>query len=29
MRKIGIICKTGVSEPAEIVKGLLPWLRKK
>jgi NAD+ kinase len=29
MRKIGIICKTGVSEPSEIVKGLLPWLRKK
>lgn len=29
MKKIGIICKTGKSEPAEILKGLLPWLRQK
>jgi NAD+ kinase len=29
MKKIGIICKTGVSEPSEILKGLLPWLRQK
>ncbi len=29
MEKIGIICKTGVSEPAEILKELLPWLRQK
>jgi NAD+ kinase len=29
MKKIGIICKTGKPEPAEIVKGLLPWLRRK
>jgi len=27
--KIGIICKTGVPEPAEILKDLLPWLRQK
>jgi len=29
MKKIGIICKTGIAEPAEILKGLLPWLRQK
>ncbi len=29
MKKIGIICKTGQSEPAEILKELLPWLRQK
>jgi NAD+ kinase len=29
MKRIGIICKTGVSEPSEILKGLLPWLRQK
>jgi NAD+ kinase len=29
MVKIGIICKTGVPEPAEILKELLPWLRQK
>jgi NAD+ kinase len=29
MKKIGIICKTGISEPSEILKGLLPWLRQK
>lgn len=29
MKKIGIICKAGQSEPAEIVKELLPWLRQK
>jgi len=29
MKKIGIICKTGISEPVEILKGLLPWLRQK
>lgn len=29
MKKIGIICKTGIPEPAEILKELLPWLRKK
>jgi NAD+ kinase len=29
MEKIGIICKTGVPEPAEILKELLPWLRQK
>jgi len=26
MKRIGIICKTGRPEPAEILKGLLPWL---
>jgi len=29
MKKIGIICKTGQSEPVEILKELLPWLRQK
>lgn len=29
MKKIGIICKTGKSEPAEILRELLPWLRQK
>jgi NAD+ kinase len=29
MKKIGIICKTGVPEPAEILRELLPWLRQK
>jgi NAD+ kinase len=29
MKKVGIICKTGISEPSEILKGLLPWLRQK
>src|SRR4030043_1385420 len=29
MKKIGIICKTGISEPSEILKRLLPWLRQK
>lgn len=29
MEKIGIICKIGRPEPAEILKELLPWLRKK
>jgi NAD+ kinase len=29
MKRIGIICKTGRPEPAEILKGLLPWLREK
>lgn len=29
MNKIGIICKTGVTKPIEILKELLPWLRKK
>ena len=29
MKKIGIIGKTGVSEAADMVKGLLPWLREK
>lgn len=29
MKKIGIICKVGRPEPAEILKELLPWLRKK
>jgi NAD+ kinase len=29
MKKIGIICKTGITEPSEILKGLLPWLRQK
>lgn len=29
MKKIGIICKAGRPEPPEILKELLPWLRKK
>ncbi len=29
MKKIGIICKTGKSEPIEILKGLLPWFKQK
>jgi NAD+ kinase len=29
MKKIGIICKTGIPEPPEILKGLLPWLDQK
>ncbi|MEW6570781.1 MAG: NAD(+)/NADH kinase [Nitrospirota bacterium] len=29
MKRIGIICKTGRPEPAEIVKELLPWLKQK
>lgn len=29
MKRIGIICRTGRSEPAEILRGLLPWLRQK
>ena len=29
MKKIGIICKTGISEPIEILKKLLPWLKQK
>jgi NAD+ kinase len=29
MKRIGIICKTGVPEPSEILKGLLPWLTQK
>jgi len=29
MKRIGIICKTGRPEPAEILKGLLPWLRER
>jgi NAD+ kinase len=29
MQKIGIICKTGISEPVVILKELLPWLRQK
>jgi len=29
MKKIGIICKTGRPEPAELAKGLLPWLKRK
>jgi NAD+ kinase len=29
MKRIGIICKTGLPEPSEILKGLLPWLRQK
>ncbi|MGD0283780.1 MAG: NAD(+)/NADH kinase [Dissulfurispiraceae bacterium] len=29
MNKIGIICKTGRAEPAEILKQLLPWLGNK
>lgn len=29
MKRIGIICKTGRPEPAETLKGLLPWLGEK
>ena len=29
MKKVGIISKTGQPEPVEILKGLLPWFRKK
>lgn len=29
MNKIGIICKTGINKPVEILKDLLPWLRQK
>ncbi|MBE0425663.1 MAG: NAD(+)/NADH kinase [Nitrospirae bacterium] len=29
MKKIGIICKKGKPEPAEILKDLLPWLRQR
>lgn len=29
MKRIGIICKTGRTEPLEILKEFLPWLRKK
>jgi len=29
MKKVGIICKAGIPEPAEILKELLPWLRQK
>lgn len=29
MNRIGIICKAGISKPAEILKELLPWLRQK
>ncbi len=29
MKKIGIISKTGKPEPAELAKGLLPWLKRK
>ncbi|NWF52256.1 MAG: NAD(+)/NADH kinase [Nitrospirae bacterium] len=29
MNKIGIICKAGITEPLEILKDLLPWLRQK
>jgi hypothetical protein len=29
MKKIGIICKTGIPEPIEILKELLPWIRQK
>src|SRR4030042_5066996 len=29
MKKIGILCKTGIPTPSEILKGLLPWLRQK
>jgi hypothetical protein len=28
-KNVGIICKTGVPEPAEILHELLPWLRQK
>lgn len=29
MKRIGIVCKTGRSEPVELVKNLLPWLKGK
>ena len=29
MKKVGIICKTGIPEPMDLVKELLPWLRQK
>ena len=29
MKKVGIICKTGIPEPIEILRELLPWLRQK
>lgn len=29
MKRVGIICKTGRAEPAEILKTLLPWLKRK
>jgi NAD+ kinase len=29
MKKIGIICKTGKTEPYEILKDILPWLKRK
>ena len=29
MQRIGIICKTGISEPAELLKEMLPWFRQK
>jgi NAD+ kinase len=29
MKKVGIICKTGIPEPIDILKELLPWLRQK
>lgn len=29
IKKIGIICKTGVPEPVEVLKEFLPWIREK
>ena len=29
MKKIGIICKSGRTEPIELVKLLVPWLRER
>jgi NAD+ kinase len=29
MKKVGIVCKTGIPEPIDILKELLPWLRQK
>jgi len=29
MQRIGIICKTGISEPAELLKEMLPWFRQR
>ena len=29
MKKIGIVCKTGKTEPYEILKDILPWLKRK
>ncbi len=29
MQRIGIICKIGISEPAELLKELLPWFRQR